>query len=231
MKYTCVDASNGMEYDLKATNDQAAVLEAFDDMTMAFSSRSERDFDIDAREGNTHCYIDKWADNAGEDDDPVATASIVWDFEFWTDYNTKGGYNLNEIRVDLFDDTKLTVKESKDFHNEIISHYLFFKTKQEVDEYCDEQLAKLKAMNCADALDDGCDNENADQNRRFCDFTGTTRRMVETLGMFEGRASKVIDREKTRQMWREAVNETRNCDEWLWDYEALLKYFTNIKNL
>ena len=119
MKYTCVDASNGMEYDLKATNDQAAVLEAFDDMTMAFSCRSSHDFDIDAREGNTCCYIDKWADDAGEDDDPVATTSIAWDFEFETDYNEKGGYRLNGITVELFDDTKLTVKDSAEFEQKI----------------------------------------------------------------------------------------------------------------
>lgn len=116
MKYTCVDASNGMEYDLKATNEQEAILEAFEDMTRGFDTRPWSDFSNNARDGKTYCHIDKWADDAADDDDdPVASASIAWDFGFQTDYNTDGEYRLKEIKVELFDDTELTVSGQEDF--------------------------------------------------------------------------------------------------------------------
>lgn len=123
MKYTCVDASNGIEYDLKAQNDQEAIIEAFDDMTTGFDTRSWHDFDRDVRDGNTCCNIDKWADGADEDDDPAASASIAWDFEFQTDYNTHGDYVLKGIRAELFDDTRLTVSDNEDFRVKISNHY------------------------------------------------------------------------------------------------------------
>ena len=123
MKYTCVDASNGMEYDLKAQNDQEAIIEAFDDMTTGFDTRSWHDFDHDVRDGNTCCNIDKWADGADEDDDPAASASIAWDFEFQTDYNTQGDYVLKGIRAELFDDTRLAASDNEDFRVKITNHY------------------------------------------------------------------------------------------------------------
>lgn len=123
MKYTYVDASNGMEYDLKATNEQEAILEAFDDMTSGFDTRSWSDFDHDVRDGKAYCCIDKWADDAAEDDDPVASASIVWDFDFQTDYNTDGEYRLKEIKVELFDDATFSANSNEDFRVEISNHY------------------------------------------------------------------------------------------------------------
>ena len=107
----------------------------------------------------------------------------------------------------------------------------YFTSKQQIADYCDEQLAKLKAMNCEDALDDGCDNENADQNRRFCDFTRTAEQMVQELGMFEFKASKVLDREKMKHVWCEAVSNNSKVDEYLRDYYYLVDYYTNIKKL
>ena len=123
MKYTCVDAGNGTEYDLKATNEQEAILEAFEDMASGFDIRSWHDFDQDARDGKICCHIDKWADNAAEDDDPVASASIAWDFEFQTDYNTDGEYHLKEIKVELFDDATFTANSNEDFRVKISNHY------------------------------------------------------------------------------------------------------------
>ena len=123
MKYTCVDASNGIEYDLKATNEQEAILEAFEDMTSGFDTRSWNDFDQDMINDRTCCHIDKWADDAGEDDDPVASASIAWDFEFQADYHTEGEYILKEIRAELFDDMRLAASDNEDFRVKISNHY------------------------------------------------------------------------------------------------------------
>ncbi len=123
MKYTCVDASNGIEYDLKATNEQEAVLEAFDDMTSGFDTRSLNDFDHDVRDGKTNCHIDKWVDDTAEGDDPVASASIAWDFEFQTDYNTDGEYRLKEIKVELFDDATFSANSNEDFRIKINNRY------------------------------------------------------------------------------------------------------------
>ncbi len=107
----------------------------------------------------------------------------------------------------------------------------FFETKQQVSDYCDAQLKALNTMNCEDALDDGCDNENAEQNSRFYNFIETTEQMVCTLGSFEFKSSKVLDSKKMKQVWCEAVSRTSKCDEWLHDYEALMLYFENIKKM
>lgn len=119
MKYTCVDAGNGVEYDLKATTDQEAVLEAYNDMSAAFDEKSPGIFARNVRDGNTFCYIDKWEDDAEEDDEPVASASIAWEFEFETDYNENGGYKLTDVTVHLFDNTKLTIKGGENFEQKI----------------------------------------------------------------------------------------------------------------
>ena len=123
MKYTCVNATNGIEYDLKAKNEQEAILEAFDDVTSGFDALSLHDFDQDVINGRTCCHIDKWADDAGDEDDPIASTYIAWDFEFQTDYNTQGNYVLKEIRADLFDDTRLASSDNEDFRIKISNHY------------------------------------------------------------------------------------------------------------
>ena len=119
MKYTCTDAGNGVQYDLKAKNDTEAVLEAYSDMSIAFDEQSRSIFARNVKDGNTFCYIDKWADGAEEDDEPVASASIAWGFEYWTDYNENDGYKLTAVEARLFDGTELTIKGDESFEEKV----------------------------------------------------------------------------------------------------------------
>lgn len=104
MKYLGVNGS-GNTWDLKATNDIDAILEAYNDMVWGFSNESEKDFNDDKCNGRLNCYIDCYADNSEDSDDPIASAYISWIYH----------NQLKEIRVTLFDDTELTIKEHEDF--------------------------------------------------------------------------------------------------------------------
>ena len=107
----------------------------------------------------------------------------------------------------------------------------YFENKKQVEDYCNEQIAVLNSMKCEDALNDGCDNENANQNALFSIFMQKVERMESTLGLFEFRSSKVLDGEKMKQVWNDAVSQTSKCDDWLKSYESLIVYFTNIKKM
>lgn len=119
MRYFGVDGQ-GYEWELKAANELDALLEAYDDMDWGFHSKSRRDFDYEFREGQLNCRIGCYADDAAEDDDPVASASIDWEYELEPVFNEEKGYDeyeyrLKQIRVSLFDDTELTISGQEDF--------------------------------------------------------------------------------------------------------------------
>lgn len=104
MKYIGVNGS-GNTWNLKATNDIDAILEAYNDMEWGFNIESEKDFNDDKCNGRLNCYIDCYADNSEDSDDPIASASISWMYD----------NQQKEIHVILFDDTELTIKEHEDF--------------------------------------------------------------------------------------------------------------------
>jgi len=113
MKYIGINGG-GNDWPIKATNHLDAIVEAYEDMTWGFSGMSDNDFDRLFRDERLNCCIDCYADDATEDDEPLASAYIEWHFSC-----DDGEYSLREVRVSLFDDTEIVVKSDENFRKAI----------------------------------------------------------------------------------------------------------------
>ena len=113
MKYKGINGE-GYEWSINATNHLDAIAEAYEDMTRGFSEMSDNDFDQLFRGKRLNCYIDCYADDATEDDEPLASAYIEWHFDC-----DDGEYSLREVRVSLFNDTEIVVKSDEIFRKAI----------------------------------------------------------------------------------------------------------------
>lgn len=107
----------------------------------------------------------------------------------------------------------------------------YFNNADEVLTEVNKVLATLKANSAEDLLDDGCDNENAAQNGRFCATQDAVDQAMKQILLLETRANKILDSKKMKQVWHEVCDKNNSHDTWLNEYNCVLDYYKTIKQM
>ena len=107
----------------------------------------------------------------------------------------------------------------------------YFHNTDEVLAEVNKVLATLKANSAENLLDDGCDNENADQNGRFCATQDAVDQAMKQILLLEIRARKILDSKKMKQVWHEVRNKNNGHDTWLNEYNCVLDYYETVKQM
>jgi len=107
----------------------------------------------------------------------------------------------------------------------------YFNTADEVLAEVNKVLATLKANGAENLLDDGCDNENAEQNGRFCATQDAVNQAMKQMSLLEMRAGKVLDSKKMKQVWHEVCVKHNSHDAWLNEYNCVLDYYESVKKM
>ncbi len=112
------------------------------------------------------------------------------------------------------------MKQNEDF---------YFKTADEVIAEADKVLATLKANDAENLLDDGCDNENAEQNARFCATEDAVDKAMKSMSLLEMRSGNVLDSAAMKNLWREVCAKHNGHDAALNEYNCVLDYYEGVK--
>lgn len=107
----------------------------------------------------------------------------------------------------------------------------YFNTADEVLAEVDKVLATLKANGAENLLDDGCDQEDAEQNGRFCATQDAVNQAMKQISLLEMRAGKVLDSKKMKQAWHEVCAKNNFHDAWLEEYYCVLDYYEAVKKM
>lgn len=116
MEYELTQIGGTQTCGLQATNLLDALVEAFESADPRWMA--EPDFRRHFNNGELFCSVDGYADDAGEDDDPVESARISWEYDPF-DGDEGRVYRLSAIRVHLPNDVELAVNPDEDFRSAI----------------------------------------------------------------------------------------------------------------
>ena len=105
----------------------------------------------------------------------------------------------------------------------------YFKTADEVLAEVNKVLATLKANGKENLLDDGCDNENAEQNARFCATEDAVDKAMKSMSLLEARSGNVLDSAAMKNLWREVCAKHNSHDAALNEYNCVLDYYEGVK--
>lgn len=107
----------------------------------------------------------------------------------------------------------------------------YFKTADEVLAEVDKVLATLKANGVENLLDDGCDNENEEQNARFCAAGDAVDEAMKSMSLLEMRSGNVLDTSTMKNLWQEVCAKHNSHDAWLNGYNRVLDYYEAVKKM
>ena len=105
----------------------------------------------------------------------------------------------------------------------------YFETTADVLAEVNKVLATLKANGAENLLDDGCDNEDAEQNGRFCATQDAVNQAMKQMSLLEMRAGNVLDSSAMKILWQEVCAKHNSHDAWLNGYNRVLDYYESVK--